>query len=183
MSGWSFSSSRVKWGTRAPRSRRSASRRTLGVEDVRNGTVQTATETVALTSTMLSTSSVQHGGAELPLCPKIGAAQQRRPAVISPNGLTRRNCARTSLSGNARLSVTTAMRASAGTRFNAMLQPIQPARVPWARAASAYAAGFGASGSRLMMADSVKANCLLSSLDSMPAFTLRLRYASADCFP
>jgi hypothetical protein len=37
---------------------------------------------------MFNTSSVQHGGAELPLCPKIGAAQQRRVAVISPNGLT-----------------------------------------------------------------------------------------------
>jgi len=46
------------------------------VEDVRNGTVQTATETVALTSTMLSTSSVQHGGAELPLCPNLAANQR-----------------------------------------------------------------------------------------------------------
>jgi hypothetical protein len=79
MSGCSCSNSRVKWGARASRARRSASRRTLGVEDVRNGTVQTATETVALTSTMLSTSNVQHGGAELPLCPKIGAAQHALP--------------------------------------------------------------------------------------------------------
>jgi len=47
--------------------------------------------------TMFSTSSVQlGGGAELPLCPKIGAAQQRRPTTISFSGLTRRNFSRTS---------------------------------------------------------------------------------------
>jgi hypothetical protein len=45
---------------------------------------------------MFNTSSVQHGGAELPLCPKIGAAQQRRTTTISFNGLTRRNFLRTS---------------------------------------------------------------------------------------
>jgi len=45
---------------------------------------------------MFNPSSVQHGGAELPLCPKIGAAPQRRPAVISFNGLTRRNLSWTS---------------------------------------------------------------------------------------
>jgi len=115
------------------------------VEDVRNGTVQTATETVALTSTMLSTSSVQHGGAELPLCPKIGAAQQRRPTVISFSGLTRLNFSRTSLSGEMLLSVTMVMRASIGIRLNAMLQPTQPAR----RAVDE-------SGARLMMAEGGK---------------------------
>jgi len=81
----------------------------------------------ALPSTTFSTSSVQHGGAELPLCPKIGAAQQRRPTVISFNGLTRLNFSRTSVSGMISFSVTTGMRASAGTRFNAMLQPTHPA--------------------------------------------------------
>jgi len=39
--------------------------------------------------TIFKMSSIQHGGAELPLCPKIGAAQQRRPTVILPSGLTR----------------------------------------------------------------------------------------------
>jgi hypothetical protein len=43
----------------ASRSRRSASRRTLDAEAVRNGTLQTATGTVALPSTMFSMSSVQ----------------------------------------------------------------------------------------------------------------------------
>jgi hypothetical protein len=33
--------------------------------------------------TMFKTSNVQHSGADLPLCPEIGAAQQRRPTVIS----------------------------------------------------------------------------------------------------
>ncbi len=42
LSGWSFSNSRVKWGARASRARRSASRRTLHAEAVRNGTLQTA---------------------------------------------------------------------------------------------------------------------------------------------
>ena len=100
---------------------------------------------------------------------------------ISDNGLTRRNCARTSagevittlslrdnvaqasrlpsdefdgragetpalLCGGDRIVVTTAMRASAGTRFNAMLHPIQPAR----RAVDE-------SGLRLMMAEGGKA--------------------------
>jgi hypothetical protein len=74
----------VKWGARASRARRSASRRTLDAEAVRNGTLPTATGTVALPSALFSTSSVQHGGAELPLCPKIGAAQQRRlPRFLS----------------------------------------------------------------------------------------------------
>jgi len=48
---------------------------------------------------MFSTSSVQLGGAELPLCPKIGAAQQRRPTTISFNGFTRRNLSRTAAAG------------------------------------------------------------------------------------
>jgi hypothetical protein len=52
LSGWSFSSSRVKWGARASRARRPASRRTLGVEEVRNGTLRTAIGTVALPNLM-----------------------------------------------------------------------------------------------------------------------------------
>ena len=43
------------------------------------------------------------------------------------SGLTRRNLSRTSLAGITTLSVTTRIRASAGTRFNAMLQPPHPA--------------------------------------------------------
>ena len=44
----------MKWGARA-----SLSRRTLGAEAVRNGTLQTATGTVALLNTMFNPSSVQ----------------------------------------------------------------------------------------------------------------------------
>ncbi len=46
--GRDAASSRVKWGARASRARRSASRRTLFRKDVRNGTFRTATGTVAL---------------------------------------------------------------------------------------------------------------------------------------
>jgi len=109
------------------------------------------------------------------------SVQPRWVTEISDNGLTRRNCARTSagevittlslrdnvaqasrlpsdefdgragetpalLCGGDRIVVTTAMRASAGTRFNAMLHPIQPAR----RAVDE-------SGLRLMMAEGGKA--------------------------
>jgi len=83
LSGWSFSSSRVKWGARASRARRSASRRTLEAEAVRNETLPTATGTVALPSTMFKTSSVQ----------------PRWVKEISFSGLTRRNLSRTSAAG------------------------------------------------------------------------------------
>jgi hypothetical protein len=72
--------------------------------------------------------------------------QPRWATEISFNGLTRRNCSRTSFSGETLLSVTTEIRASTGTRFRAMLQPIQPAR-----------RAVGASGLRLMMAEGGKA--------------------------
>jgi hypothetical protein len=58
LSGCNCSNSRVKWGARASRARRPASRR-MRLGNVRNGTLQTATGTVALPSTMFSTSSVQ----------------------------------------------------------------------------------------------------------------------------
>jgi len=56
------------------------------------------------------------------------SVQPRWVTEMSFNGLMRLNFSRTSVSGTISFSVTTAIRASAGMRFKAKLQPIQPAR-------------------------------------------------------
>ena len=75
-----------------------------------------------------------------------GIENIQRPAALGDGNFFQRlnppEFSRTSLSGDTLLSVTTEMRASAGTRFNAMLQPTHPAL----RAVAA-------SGLRLMMAE------------------------------
>jgi hypothetical protein len=80
-----------------------------------------------------------------------------------------------------KMVVTTGMRASAGTRFNVATCPDAVYR----GVAADPAGTTRREGERLAFDDGRfgESNCLSSSLDSMPAFTLRLRYASADCFP